>query len=645
MNFFQQQEQARNKTRWLVLVYIIAVIAIVIALDAVFLVVKGFGVSEYPLSGNVSEIVASNQNTLLMFSLGIILFIGLASLYRMLTLRGGGGKVASALGGTRVDSRHPDRRVKQLVNIVEEMAVASGLPVPQVYVLEQESGINAFAAGNQPEDAAVAVTRGALEIFSRDEMQGVIGHEFSHILNGDMRLNMRLLGPLFGITLIGMMGNMLLRSSRRVRVRSSRESSGGVLAVLLLGAGLAVIGYIGQLAGRLIKAAISRQREYLADASAVQFTRQRDGIGGALKKIAAWQHGSVLTEPGAEEVSHMLFANGLKNPLSSLLATHPPIPDRLQRMGMKLKQDELARLAKQITHDIEITAAGSADINVESVAGFTEPLMAGEIATDQALKSARAVITHVPAKLYTDVESGHTVREVVIALLLSADVEHKRRQIQIVRDSGVILDEARILINREMLDSVSDGLRLPVLDLAFPALRQLTFQQQLELYELIERIIPTDGEISSFEYMLSRLLLQMLLENRRPNRTTGERRLKLSRLHNQLRALFSIVAVFGHDSEEAYVRAYNAGMQNLFGSQDWPRFYLPADWTPLIDSALVDLDRARPLIKEEIINSLMVTIAHDRDYRIEEYEMLRVISALLHCPMPLLDGDRHWHLE
>ena len=256
MNFFQQQEQARNKTRWLVLVYIIAVIAIVIALDAVFLLVKGFGVSEYPLSGNVSEIVALNQNTLLMFSLGIILFIGLASLYRMLTLRGGGGKVASALGGVRVDGRHPDSRVKQLVNIVEEMAVASGLPVPQVYVLEQESGINAFAAGNQPEDAAVAVTRGALEIFSRDEMQGVIGHEFSHILNGDMRLNMRLLGPLFGITLIGMMGNMLLRSSRRVRVRSSRESSGGVLAVLLLGAGLAVIGYIGQLAGRLIKAAI-----------------------------------------------------------------------------------------------------------------------------------------------------------------------------------------------------------------------------------------------------------------------------------------------------------------------------------------------------------------------------------------------------
>ena len=145
--------------------------------------------------------------------------------------------------------------------------------------------------------------------------------------------------------------------------------------------------------------------------------------------------------------------------------------------------------------------------------------------------------------------------------------------------------------------------------------------------------------------MLSRLLMQMLLENRRPNRTTGERRLKLSHLHNQLRALFSIVAVFGHDSEEAYVRAYNAGMQKLFGSQDWPRFYLPADWTPLIDSALVDLDRARPLIKEEIINSLMVTIAHDRDYRIEEYEMLRVISALLHCPMPLLDGDRHWHLE
>ena len=225
--------------------------------------VKSFTVSEYsqPLSvpTDIRSWIEADAGSLILFSLGIIAFIGLASLYRVMTLRGGGSKVAAALGGTHVDANHPDRRVRRLVNIVEEMAIASGLPVPEVYVLEQESGINAFAAGHQPEDAAVAVTRGALDVFSRDELQGVLGHEFSHILNGDMRMNMRLLGPLFGIMLIGLMGGILLRSSAHTRGRSSRESAGGIMVVMILGLGLTVIGYIGQLAGRLIKAAISRQ--------------------------------------------------------------------------------------------------------------------------------------------------------------------------------------------------------------------------------------------------------------------------------------------------------------------------------------------------------------------------------------------------
>ena len=383
MNFFQQQEHARSKTRWLLFIYVLAVAVIVIALDAIFLIVRHFTVSEYsPMLSSPGELkswVTANASSLLVFSLGIIAFIGLASLYRIMTLRGGGSKVATALGGTHVDSSHPDLLVRRLVNIVEEMAIASGIPVPQVYVMEQESGINAFAAGHQPEDAAVAVTRGALDIFSRDELQGVIGHEFSHILNGDMRMNMRLLGPLFGIMLIGMMGGILLRSSSHSRVSSSKESSGGIVVVLLLGVGLTVIGYIGQLAGNLIKAAISRQREYLADASAVQFTRYKQGIGGALKKIAAWQYGSVLTDTGAEEVSHMLFANGLSRHISGLLATHPPIQERLQRLDIKFDNQELAKLSahiQQISAKDSWNDSGNPEASVpesaaaENVSGF-----------------------------------------------------------------------------------------------------------------------------------------------------------------------------------------------------------------------------------------------------------------------------------
>jgi Zn-dependent protease with chaperone function len=651
MNFFQHQEYARSKTRWLLFVYVFAVVAIVIALDSIFLFVKYLTVSEYPHTINfttdIKGLIENNVSTLLLFSLAIIVFISLASLFRVLTLQGGGSKVASALGGTLVDATHPDRRVRRLVNIVEEMAIASGLPVPQVYVLEQESGINAFAAGHQPEDAAVAVTRGALEIFNRDEMQGVLGHEFSHILNGDMRMNMRLLGPLFGITLIGMMGNTLLRSAARSNVRSSRESSGGALVVLVLGAGLAIIGYIGQLAGRMIKAAISRQREYLADASAVQFTRQKEGIGRALKKIAAWQHGSILADSGTEEVSHMLFANGLQKQFSSLFATHPPIKDRLQRMGIVFDNQELARLAvatQQISINASQQRSSAKDESMQkgfiadSEFGFTK--VYEDSFNDETLNSARTLLDHIPDKIRAEVESENTVREVILALLLNNESEIKEQQLKVIRSAaGADINFQRVVEVRQQLDGLSQNLRLPILDLGFPAIRHLTWQTRWDFYTLVERLILLDGQVNSFEYMLSRLFLQMLEEHRFPDSSSGKKQIKLHRLQYHLRTLFSVVALFGHDDEQLAIRAYNAGMDNLFGSQQWPQYYMPADWIAHFDAALAVLDRARPLIKEEIINSLMVIIGFDNDYRIEEYEMLRVISALLHCPMPLVLDD------
>lgn len=649
MNFFQLQEQARLKTRWLVFIYAIAVVLIVIALDLVFLLVKHLTVSEYSPSGGMSTLLESNSNALLVSSLLIITFIGLASLYRMMSLRGGGSKVAASLGGSRVDASHPDRRVRRLVNIVEEMAIASGLPVPQIYVLEQESGINAFAAGHQPEDAAVAVTRGALDIFNREELQGVLGHEFSHILNGDMRINMRLLGPLFGIMLIGTMGGILLRSSSRVRVRSSRESSAGVLVVLVLGIGMMIIGSVGQLAGRIIKAAISRQREYLADASAVQFTRNREGIGGALKKIAAWQYGSTLVTTAAEEVSHMLFANGLQRRFSSLFATHPPLEQRLQRMGIEIDNRELAKLAVSI--NVTQTPARAASDTEQTVSGLhqspagyraDENEFMASAAAGESLQSAHTMINHIPDEVRIEAASPYTVREVILALLLSDNSSTREQQLNSVRTDDSDLDTRRTLMIRKQLDGLREEMRLPILDLGFPAVRQLTWQQQLELYSLVEKLIPLDGLVSSFEYMLSRLLLQMLEESQRPNSSSGRKQLKLVRLQYHLRTLFSVVASFGHDSETLAKRAYNAGMQNLLGSQQWPEYYLPADWVAHIDAALAAIDRARPLIKEEIISSLALTISFDSDYRIEEYEMLRVISALLHCPMPLMQQDAGW---
>src|SRR6056297_1981581 len=316
MNFFEHQDRARKQTRVLVVAFMLAVLAIVMAMNLVMLGV--FGRFQSAEQGWFSPgFWLANGQVVLWTSLATVLVVVLASAYRSAQLRGGGGQVARELGGVEVtgDSNDPLRR--RLLNVVEEMAIASGVPVPQVFVLEHEPGINAFAAGWSPADAAVAVTRGTLETLNREELQGVIAHEFSHVFNGDMRLNIRLIGVLFGILALAVVGRRMLTSMHLTRGGRNKNAGGIVLVALAV----VVIGYVGLFFGRWIQAAVSRQREYLADASAVQFTRSPEGIAGALKKIGAATAGSRLVV-NTQEVGHMLFASSLS---SRLMATHPPL--------------------------------------------------------------------------------------------------------------------------------------------------------------------------------------------------------------------------------------------------------------------------------------------------------------------------------
>ena len=319
MNFFEHQEAARRSSTRLVLLFTLAVAAIVGAVDVVV----------WLASGSVEAVVAASLLT------GVV--IGLGSLYRIASLRGGGAAVAAQLGGTWVPEDTRDPALRRLRNVVEEVAIASGVPVPRLFVLEQEAGINAFAAGYGTADAAIAVTRGALDRLNRDELQAVIAHEFSHILNGDMRLNIRLMGVLFGIMMLSLIGQRILLHAPSVRGRNSNASA--VLAVMLAALVAIVIGSLGVFFGRLIQAAVSRQREYLADASAVQFTRQPAALAGALKKIAGLHAGARLEDrAGAGEVAHMLFAQGFH--LAGWMATHPPLLERIAfAPGVTLKQE------------------------------------------------------------------------------------------------------------------------------------------------------------------------------------------------------------------------------------------------------------------------------------------------------------------
>ena len=326
MDFFAQQDQARKKTKLLVFYFAIAVAALIIAVYFASLAIFTGAQAHYHRYGEQPEFALWNPQLFLGVAAGVLAVVFIGSTYKTMALAQGGSVVSEMMGGRLVKPNTTDPDERKLLNVVEEMSIASGVPTPQVYVMDEEEGINAFAAGHKPGDATVTVTRGCMKLLSRDELQGVIGHEFSHILNGDMRLNLRLMGIIFGILCLAIIGRVLLQTARGDTGRSRGQNPLPILGLALL-----IIGYIGVFFGRLIQAAVSRQREFLADASSVQFTRNPGGITGALKKIGGLgETGSRLSHAHAEELSHMFFGNGISEPFIGLLETHPPLPDRIR---------------------------------------------------------------------------------------------------------------------------------------------------------------------------------------------------------------------------------------------------------------------------------------------------------------------------
>ncbi len=404
-SFFEHQERARKRTMWLVLLFALAVAGI----GATIYLVLAFVLTGGEPGGRLWD------PELFLWVMALTIgFIGLASLFRVLSLRSGGGAVARMLGGRLVSRDTKDLAERRLLNVVDEMAIASGIPVPEVYVLDEEAGINAFAAGYSVENAAVAVTRGALKILNRDELQGVIAHEFSHILNGDMRLNLRLIGVLFGIFAIAIVGRLILYSVRSSAFRRSKALAG----VFLVGLTLMLVGYIGEFVGRLIQAAVSRQREFLADASAVQFTRNPAGIGGALLKIARLERGSAIEAPRASEAAHLFFGEGVRS-MFGLLATHPPIEERIRRIDPSLlaglrageaRGDEAAPAAAQEASLVRWTDEGSvsADRGEQEApaaaleAGLVRWTDEGSVSADHGEQEAPAAALEVSLVRWTD---------------------------------------------------------------------------------------------------------------------------------------------------------------------------------------------------------------------------------------------------
>ncbi len=637
MNFFEAQDRARKQSRRLVIAFALAVGGVVLAVDVVLLVAFGLQTGEHGVELRWPLWSAPMWTLLASGTLATLLLIALASLVKIAGLRDGGSAVAVMLGGTPVPPRSNDLALQRLRGVVEEMAIASGVPVPAVFVLEQEEGINAFAAGYSTTDAAVAVTRGALQRLNRDELQGVIAHEFSHILNGDMRLNLRLMGWLFGILVLTIGARKILAHGRVF------DDSRAALAIMAFALAILLIGSVGLLGARLIKAALSRQREYLADASAVQFTRQTAGLVGALAKIGGAPEGSKLQNAEAEEVSHMLFGDGLG--LSNLFATHPPLEKRIRALDPNLRDEQLAALRRsaRATTGVESTAPISG-----FAAGATPPPLPEAIAVQPAevreqvgnpgeddYHLADQLQQVFPADLHDAAEEPQQADAVLLALLVGTQPERRTGQEALIAQALGPELLARVRTYVDACTALHPALRLPLAHLAVPALRHRPRSTRQALLRCVEALSASDGRQSLFEYCLGHLLSGLLRESERPVRVYGGA--KLSRRLPEATSLLAVLAQHGHADAEQARRAFQAGTSALGSRLSLP-YQEARDWAAALDNALPRLDQLCPASKSMLLEAMVRTSSHDGRLSIGEAELLRTLCASLHMPLPAMLG-------
>ncbi|MBH06415.1 MAG: hypothetical protein CMJ20_08850 [Phycisphaeraceae bacterium] len=662
MDFFGYQDVARKKSGIMVVLFFCAVIAIVVM---AYLVVA-FGISFLNIKGLISHVPDKQSSfgsslwqprLFVSVGLGTVGIILIGTLYKIAALRGGGRVVAESLGGRLVAASSRDSQERKILNVIEEMAIASGMPVPPVYLMDKEAGINAFAAGYSPDDAVIGVTRGTMELLDRDELQGVIAHEFSHILNGDMRLNIRLIGVIHGIVIIGILGHILIRSTFYSSSHRSRSNGQGKLVFLGIGLGLMVVGSLGVFFGKLIKANISRQREFLADASAVQFTRDSNGIGGALKKIGGYTFSTTITNPRAEEMSHMFFGPGLKSMLGSITATHPPLLQRIERIDPgwdgtypKVKtpktfdptsapKSRSASKSRRMVGAISSLAGSprlNASVDLQPAAHAIEQI--GQPTRDHLEYTIRLLAT-LPEPVTCAAREPFGARAVVYAMLLHESGPHQKTQLKRLRHHADTLVYNTTLQIKPLIKPLDPSVRLPLIDMVVPALRELSTTQYRAFEENIRALIAADDGLDLFEWVLQRVVMHHVRPGFHRIDPPKTRHRSLKSLANQCALLLSGLAFIGNDDRSCANHAFTQGTGPLSkaGLAIRP---IRVKSLAVIDGALDDLSEATPRLKRIVLEACAACIVADKNVTTREAEMLRGISDSLGCPMPpLLPGQ------
>ncbi len=646
MDFFTAQDRARRQTQWLVIGFAGALIALTVAFYWLVWLIETLTPSQAAAGGYAVAPAFWDAKRLLWVAVGVVGIVGGASFVKVGQYRAGGGAVASSLGGRKVDATTRSPNERRLMNVVEEMSIASGVPVPEVYVLDDEPGINAFAAGYGPDEAAIAVSRGCLDLLSRDELQGVVAHEFSHILNGDMRLNLRLAGILFGLFVLVIIGRGFLHSMRFARVGGSNRKGGGgaVVAILLIGLAVFLLGMLGQFFGRLIQAAISRQREFLADASAVQFTRQPAGIRDALRRIGGSEVGSRVQHQQAEGLAHCFFSTALQSSFGGLFRTHPPLEQRIRQLdprwdGSFLHQaappaDEPSPRARTSPPVVPVAAA------VVSAMAAAPVRLQGDAAQMEEVRRLRARVAAIDSR---GIDDPIVAEAIVIGLFVepgtSVDLPWNAVEQALSHPVRKRVEEWR----QSLLDELPRAHRLPLFELALPALREMDRAAILGLFEATAQLVHADQVVSLYEFILE-LLLRHRLES------TDERLADRRAYYKHPRALaeplsrvLSLLAMAATHEDPGQARTLVEG--TVAGYEGWATVSFRVIDRKDPEAASSDFRHLRhmaPKLQRQFLEICRAIVLADEIVTVAEAELYRLVGLLIAVPMPALAApDEH----
>jgi Zn-dependent protease with chaperone function len=641
MDFFARQDQARRSTKVLVTYFVLGIGAINLLL---YLLVS-LAINQGADSAFANAVAREDRpgqpqlrrpaerlfrgDVLVWVSLATWAIIGAGSLWRLGQLQAGGSAIASQLRGQLVRPETTDLDERKLLNVVEEMAIASGIPVPQVYVLPEDS-INAFAAGYRAGDAVVGVTRGCIQLLSREELQAVVAHEFSHILNGDMRLNLRLIAWIFGIMGLALTGRLLLH------VRGGRNNF-----LPLIGLAMILIGWIGVLFGRLIQSAVSREREFLADASAVQFTRNPLGLANALKKIGRLGAGSTIAAPQAGEVAHLFFANGLKASFLTPFATHPPLEQRIRaldpawdgrfpavRIGMPASPPPIP--------------AGTADRRPPVVGSLPGMFLAGDGGavfppapgpTPITLHYAAGWRAALPPEIALAAQEPLGAEATIFALVLSRESAVRQRQLAAITATAGQPSAAETERLLPAVAELATRARLPLVDLALPALRELSAPQYGRFATALQQLITADQQIDLFEYALQKVVRHHLAPQFTGTRRRAAQYYALKPLLPDCAAVLKLFAHLGAADLTDATKAWQAAWAPL-GIAAPPLPSAAADDLVAFDAALDRLEQAAPPLQQKLLHAAALAVTSDGRIQAREAELLRALAETLDCPLP-----------